>query len=53
MTVTLADGLLVDADASARDFYLEWFSSIGCQVMCEVGVLGLLTARNANTPTRS
>lgn len=42
--------LIVDADETTRDLYGHWFSSIGFQVMCAVGTLGLSWALRRERP---
>jgi CheY-like chemotaxis protein len=42
--------LIIDADETARDLYIHWFSSIGFQVMCAVGTLGLSLALRRERP---
>lgn len=42
--------LIVDADQTTRDLYGDWFSSIGFQVMCAVGMLGLSLALARERP---
>ena len=33
--------LIIDAEESARDLYDHWFTALGFQVMCAVGITGL------------
>ena len=42
--------LIVDTDETVRDLYGHWFSSIGFQVMCAVGTLGLSLALRRERP---
>jgi len=42
--------LIIDAEETARDLYGHWFSSIGFQVMCAVGVSGLRLALHRERP---
>ena len=42
--------LIIDAEETARDLYGHWFSSIGFQVMCAVGVSGLRMALYRERP---
>ena len=42
--------LIIDADESTTDLYGDWFTSIGFQVMCAVGVNGLSFALRRERP---
>jgi CheY-like chemotaxis protein len=42
--------LIIDSEESVRDLYGHWFASLGFQVMCAVGILGLSWALRRERP---
>jgi len=42
--------LIIDAEESARDLYGHWFTALGFQVMCAVGLTGLGYALRRERP---
>jgi CheY-like chemotaxis protein len=42
--------LIIDAERTVRDLYGHWFSDLGFQVMCAVGILGLRMALRQERP---
>lgn len=43
--------LIIEPDQSIRDLYSHWFAAEGFQVMCAVGVKGLLMALRSERPS--